>query len=166
MPRHAVRGCWLLLLALATGCTSGSSTGPAKEESALKGMFGTFQTALEKGDADSIWAFLDADTQAAADRAAKRLRSDAEKLAPDERDKKAKELGLSGDELTDLTGKGYLKTLRFREKVHEIPGSKVLGATIQGDKGIVKYKEEDGDEETLHFTKDAYGVWKVSLAIE
>jgi hypothetical protein len=137
------------------------------DEAAVQVAFAQFQRVLENGEADALWGSTDSDTHEAAERAAKRLRADAEKLTPQEREKKAKELGLSAAELATLTGKRYLTTPLFRKKkpLDEIPGSKFLSASVQGDKAVAKYKESDGDEEKMTFTKEG-DLWKASVAVE
>jgi hypothetical protein len=162
---------WPIFLGLvAAGCSASPSirgSGASTEEAAVQAAFVHFQQALEKGNAETIWGSLDTDAQAAAERAAKRVRTDAEKLKPDERAKKAKGLGLSPEELVKLTGKEYLKTPLFlrAKPFDEIPESKFESAAIDGDKATVKYQEEDGDHESLTFRKEG-GVWKASPPID
>jgi hypothetical protein len=163
------RGRWpVLLLLAAAGCgPSPSQKGTAAgEEAQVKEAFAAYQQAIESKDADKLWELLDPDARAAADRAAKRLKDDYAKADADAKAKQAKDLGLSGDELANLTGKLYLKTPRFLGKPqNEVPTSKYDSATIQGDKATVKYKEADGDDMTLTFVR-AGGHWKVSPAIK
>lgn len=168
MLRRAARGCWPVLLLLAAGCGPGSSQkDSAIEEAKLKETFAAYQQAIKDKDAGKLWDLLDADARAAADRAAKPLRDDYAKADADGKAKQAKNLGLTGDELANLTGKVYLKTPRFVGKSphDEVPGSEFKGATIQGDKATVKYIEDDGDKKELLFTREG-GRWKVSPVIE
>jgi hypothetical protein len=104
---------------------------------------------------DKLWALLDADGQADAERAARAVREAYAK------DKDEKRYGLPGKELAELTGKGYLKTGLFLGKHHEIPGSKIEKVTVAGDQATVFYEEDDGDHEKLKFVREG-GKWKVT----
>ena len=167
MPRRAARVCWPAVVLLVAGCGSPTSQqgSAAGEEGRLKEAFAAYQQALKDKDADKLWDMLSADGRADADRAAKRLRDDYARADDAAKAKLAKDLGLSGDQLANLTGKDYLKTPRFLGKQHEVPGSKFDGAAVQWDKATVNYVEEDGDKEKLPFVREG-GRWKVSPAVE
>jgi hypothetical protein len=167
MPRRAARVCWPTVVLLIAGCSSPSSQPgtAAGAEGQLKEAFAAYQQALKDKDADKLWDMLSAEGRADADRAAKRLRDDYAKADDATKAKLAKDLGLSGDQLANLTGKDYLKTPRFLGKQHEVPGSKFEGAGVQGDKATVNYVEEDGDKQKLPFVREG-GRWKVSPAVE
>jgi hypothetical protein len=167
MVRRAARGCWPLLLVLAAGCgTPASQKGTAGgEEAPLREAFAAYQQAIKVKDAEKLWDLFDQDARAAADRAAKRFRDDYARADADGKAKMAKDLGLGGDKLANLSGKDYLGTPRFLGKQHEVPDSKFESAAVQGDRATVAYVEEDGDKEKLTFTREG-GRWKVSPAIE
>ena len=172
MPRAVVRGCWPVVLLLIVGCTAApSQKGPAAgDEGQLKEAFAAYQQALKQWikdkDADKIWDLLSAEARGDADRAAKRLRDDYARADAAEKPKLAKALDLSGDEVANLTGKGFVKTPRFIGMTGiELPGSTYESATIQGNKATVKYKEADGDIEKLSFVWED-GSWKASPTVE
>jgi hypothetical protein len=169
MLHQATRRSWpTVLLIFAAGCGGSPSTRViGLDEVALQVAFVQFQAVLKSGNADNLWGMTDADTHTAAERAAERERVAAERLTPEERETKAKELGLSTEELTTLTGKTYLKTTLFlkRKPADEIPGSQFESASIQAGKAIVKYKETHGAENKLTFTKEG-DIWKAYLPVE
>jgi hypothetical protein len=157
---------WLMgpLLAALVGCSASDKPPPATGEDEVKKAFASLQEALKAKDADKIWALLDADSQADAERQATAVRDAYAKADKAGREEMEKTLGLGGKELESVKGVGYLKTKRFLGKHDEIADSKLDKVTVAGDKGTVNYTEQDGDKEKLTFTKVKDG-WKVSLAI-
>ena len=135
------------------------------EEDNVRAAFTAFQAALKSGDGEKIWPLLDAKTQAAADKAATALKTNYGKAKPADKTALEKAYGLSAAEIVGVTGKVYLKSKRFAGKYHEIPGSKFDKATVDGDKAIVNYTEEDGDKEKLSLVRED-GKWKVSIRVE
>jgi hypothetical protein len=167
MANTTVRAGWTLLLVLGIGCSGGGSPGGSSapaggEQKAVLDAFIALQAALKEGDADKLWAMLDADSQAEAERAAKAIQAAYAKASAEEKAEQEKALGLPGAELAGLTGKGFLKTRRFQGKYDEIPESKVEKVAAQGEKATVNYVEPDGDHEKLTFVRQE-GQWKVSL---
>ncbi len=156
---------WPLLLAivLAAGPIS-TAFGQTAEEKEARAAFTAFAQAVKAKDAGKIWDLLDKDSRAAADRAAKSVRTTYAKASADEKAKLEKALGLSGADLAKLTGEGFLKTKGFHGKYHEVPGSKIDKVVIQGNRAIVHYVEEDGDKERLRLVKQD-GKWKVAAAM-
>src|SRR5436305_15192810 len=113
---------WLAatFLACLASCSPDSPAGPKKDEEELKQAFASLQEALKAKDADKIWALLDADSQADAERQAAAVRDAYAKADKAGREEMEKSLGLGGKELEALKGVGYLKTKRFLGKHDEI----------------------------------------------
>jgi hypothetical protein len=154
----------LVALLLLAGCAGGGKPegGPNKDEAPVREAFTALQEAIKAKDADKIWALLDEDSQADAERAARDVRDSYAKADAAERAKQEKALGLSGEKLAALDGKGFLKTSRFHGKYDEIPDSKIEKITIGGDNAAVNYLEPDGDKEKLVLVRQA-GKWKFTV---
>jgi hypothetical protein len=152
------------LLGLVAGCGSSSAGHQDKKETAVRETFAKLQAALKAKDANKIWDLLDADSRADADRAAKAMRDTYQKAGATEKAQQEKALGLPGAELSELTGKGFLKTKRFLGKYDEIPESRVEKVVVKEDNATVHYVEDDGDKEKLTFTRHD-GRWHVVLAM-
>jgi hypothetical protein len=163
MPRCTTRlARTLLLLAFALVGPLGTSRLKAADEDKVRETFQAFQAALKAKDAAKIWKLLDADSQAAAERAAKQVQAAYKKANATEKAKMEKAMELSGEELAKLTGEGFLKTKNFQSKYHEVPGSKIEKIVVQDDKATVNYIEEDNDKEKLRLSRNKDGEWKVS----
>jgi hypothetical protein len=131
-------------------------------EDAVKEQFGNLQAALKGKDAPKIWDLLDTATQADAERTAKIVKA-AYKRANDKGKAKQQEtLGLPADELIKLDGPSLLKTKPFLAKYDEIPTSKIIAVTVQGESAVLNYFEADGDKEKLNYSRQG-GKWKVAL---
>lgn len=155
----------MLLFALLAGCAAPQDKPAAtanKDEEAVRAAFTALQEALKAKDAGKLWALLDEDSQADAERAAQAVREAYGKAAAGEKAEQEKALGLPGAELAALKGQGFLKTARFHGKYDEIPDSKVEKVAVQGDTAAVSYVEPDGDKEKLAFVRQG-GKWKVTL---
>jgi hypothetical protein len=161
--KFASAGWGVALAAFLAGC-SATPTAPNKDEEQVRQAFVAFQEALKARDAEKLWALLDSDSQADAERAAKKVRDEYAKAAPEKRAEQEKALGLPGKELESLKGQGFLKTKRFHGKYDEIPGSKIDKIVVQGEKATVNYTEPDGDAEKLALVRQGGG-WKVSVAM-
>jgi hypothetical protein len=153
---------WFLVLVLA-GCGKTNSEA-GKEQDQVRQAFADLQAAIKDRNADKLWALLDSDSQLDADRVAKLAKEGHAKGQAKEKQTLEKTLGLTAKEIAGLTGKSFLKTAAFHNKVHEIPDSKLKKVTVQGEKARVIYVEEDGDEERLDFIRQDKQ-WKVSLAM-
>jgi hypothetical protein len=155
-------------MALVLGCSKAPQqapdSAPAGEEATVRAQFVALQAALEDGDAGKLWMVLDSKSQADAERAAKAIRAAYAKAGPDEKAELEKSLGLSGSELAQLTGKGFLKTKRFRRKYRDMPGSTIEKVVIQGESATVSYLESDGDKEKAVLVRQD-GQWKVWLTM-
>jgi hypothetical protein len=158
-----------LFLMFALGCTPPPARPvdqpPAvDEEKAVRGQFVALQSAIEKQDADKIWALLDAKSQADADRIVKNFQTTHAKASDAEKAKQEEALGLTGADIAKLTGVGYLKTKRFQKKYHELPESKIEKVVVQGENATVHYLEPDDDHEKLIFIRRD-GQWRAWLAM-
>jgi hypothetical protein len=128
----------------------------------VREAFAAFQKALKATDAEKIWSLLDDDSQADAEREAASIRTAYTKADGEAKKKQEKELGVSGAELADLKGVGFLKTRRFLGKYDEVPESKVEKVDLQGDMAVVHYVEPDGDKEKFNLVRQG-GKWKLSV---
>jgi hypothetical protein len=153
-----------LALACFAGCKSNEAaqTSGGNEEKQVRETFDSFQKALKSKDADKIWALIDKDSQADAEREAKGVREAFAKLDDTAKKAQEKELGLTGAELAALKGPGFLKTRRFLGKYDEVPGSKTDKIEVKGDKAVVNYVETDGDKEKFSLVREE-GKWKLTV---
>jgi hypothetical protein len=163
--RHATRIIGFVVLGtMAGGCAKPSVSAPAPkgEEEPARQAFVALQTALKAKDADKLWALLDTDSQADAERAAKAVQEAYTKAPADAKAEQEKALGLTGPELAGINGKTFLKTKRFLGKYDEVADSKIEKVTVQGDTATVNYVESDGDKVKLNLVRQG-GQWKASL---
>jgi hypothetical protein len=128
----------------------------------VRERFKDLQAALKAQDGDKLWGLLSKKSQAEAEQAAKDLRAAYEQAGPEERAKQEKATGLSGAELSKLTGPGFLKSKRFLRKYDEVPESPVERVAVQGDNATVYFTEPDGDKEKIIFLHEG-GQWKAWL---
>lgn len=133
-------------------------------ENAVKDAFVALQAALKAKDTAKIWGLLDSDTQADADKAAKKLKSTYKKASAQEKAEHEKNHGLTPDEFSKLDGQLLIKSRRFLGKYDEISDSKITGITAQGETATVNYVEMDGDKEKVNYTRQG-GQWKVALPL-
>jgi hypothetical protein len=164
-------GCWLLV-SLLLGCSSSpTSTGPTgnapgpkdQAEEQVRTAFAALQKAIRERSADQIWALLDEDSRADADRMADEWNDLAKADAPGI----AKKLGLEARDLVKLDklkGRIYLKSKHFCGKYDELADSKtkVDKVTVKGSEATVNYTEPDNDKETLTLIY-VNGQWRVRL---
>ncbi len=150
-----------LLLVVLSGC-SDRPAGKASGEEAVRQAFVAFQTALKERKAEQMWDLLDTESQADAEQAAQAIRSAYMKATPAEKAEQEKALGLSGAELAELKGPGFLRTRRFHGKYDELPDSKIDKIVVQGNSATVSYVEPDGDQEKLTLLLQQ-GQWKPSV---
>jgi hypothetical protein len=155
----------LLGMSVALGCSSKPSERPAvDEENAVREKFTELQSTLKTGDVEKLWALLDTRSRADAERSAKNIQSAYNQAGAEEKAKQEESLGLSGTELTGLTGKGFLKTKRFQTKYHEAAEGKIDKITIQGDSATLYYLDDEGDKEKAILVRQD-GQWKVWLTM-
>src|SRR5256885_16672581 len=95
-------------------------------EDDIRKAFTALQKAIKAKDGDKIWALIDPDSQADANRAAKAVQSAFAKVGDNDKADFAKKYGLTAKELADMNGKLFLKSERFHTKYHEVPGSKFV----------------------------------------
>ncbi len=168
MLDKAYRVGWISLLGvvLVEGCSPKATPAPgaADDEAAVREQFAALQEAVGKADAERIWALMDSQSRAEAERTAQALRAAHAKATAEEKAKQEEELGLTADEVAGLTGPGVLKTKRFRRKYGELPESKIEKITVQGDHATVHYVEPDNDKEKLRFVRQE-GRWTAWLAV-
>jgi hypothetical protein len=139
-------------MVVALGCSSKPSDRPATdEEGAVREKFAELQSALKSRDAEKLWALLDEQSRADAERVAKDIQTAYNQAGAEEKANQEKALGLSGAVLAGLDGKGFLKTKRFQKRYDEIPDSTIDKVVIQADSATVYYLEADGEKEvTVH----------------
>jgi hypothetical protein len=160
---------WLIVLgvALVAGCNTQPTSGThsaTDEEGAVRAKFTELQEAVAKKDADKIWALMDSQSRAEAEKSAQAVQTAYAKASAEEKAEQEKNLGLTGTEVASLKGPGILKTKRFQHKYRELPESKIEKVTVQGDNATVHYLEPDGDKEKLIFVRQE-GHWKAWLAL-
>jgi hypothetical protein len=136
----------------------GSEAPPSSNEGPVREAFESFQKALKAKDANTLWSLLDKDSQADAEREARRLRDAYTRAARDERAKQEKALGLAGAKLESLKGIGFLESTRFLGYYREVPESKIEEFEIKGDNAIVHYFESY--RQTLSLVRQG-GEWKL-----
>jgi hypothetical protein len=157
----------LLALVLAAGCNRGAEpTGNANpdDEAQVRAVFAELQAALKAEDADKVWDLLDGKSRADAEREAGKVRAAYAQAGPEEKARREAALGLSGPDLSGLTGKGVLKSKPFRGKYHEVPDSTVEKVTLEKDSATVHYHEPDDEHDKLILVRED-GRWKVWLTI-
>jgi hypothetical protein len=151
-----------VLLGLLAGCSPAKEAVVPSDDAPVREAFAAFQAALKAEDADKLWALLDSDSQADAERAAKAIQAEYHKAGPEARAEQEKSLGLVAKELDSLDGKGFLKSLRFKGKYDEVPDGKIEKVTVQGERATVAYVEPDGDHEKLTLVRQD-SQWRVSV---
>ena len=150
------------LCAVAVGCSTPGGAQKGGDEGPAREAFESLQQAIKAKDADKMWALLDEDSQADAEREAGGIR-DAYAKADDAGKKELeKNLGLPGAKLAGLKGPGFLETRRFLGKYDEVADSKVEKVTVEKDRATVNYLEPDGDKEKFTLTRQQ-GKWKLSV---
>ena len=155
---------WLVLfcLAVSPGCQKPTERSSTEDQKTVRDTVVAFQAALKARDADKLWSLLDSDSQADADRAAKTIRDSYSKASAEKKADQEKAFGLTGAELSELTGKGFLKTRRFHGKYDEVPDATIDKVMVDGNNATVAYTEADGDKENLYLVRQD-GKWKLSL---
>jgi hypothetical protein len=157
----------LLIAVCAAGCNAERkppAPAPADEGGAVRARFAEVQAALKAGDADKLWPLLNEKSHADAERTARKVRAAYAEANPEGKAKLEEAVGLRGAELAGLTGKGFLKSERFRGKYRDVPGSAVEKVALEGDNATVYYLEEDGDKEKMILVREG-GAWKVWLTM-
>src|SRR5262249_1869299 len=130
----------------------------------VRKTFAELQAAVKAKDADKLWALLSTKSREDAERVAKTVREAYAKSDASEKGKQEKVTGLSGTELKELTGKGYLRSEAFQRRYHDLPGSTVERLVVTGDNATVYYLETDGDKEKCIFLRQD-GRWLAWISI-
>jgi hypothetical protein len=163
--RHHLAWVGFLCLTVACGCSKDAPPPPsADEEKIVRERFAELQSAIKSGDADKLWAMLDKRSQTDADRIAQGIRTSYEKASNEEKAEQEKALGLTGAELTTLTGKGFLKAGPFHKKYHELPDGQIEKVVVGKEGATVHFLEPDGDKEKAAFVRQD-GQWKAWLTM-
>src|SRR5207249_6617865 len=108
----------------------------------IKQAFSSLQVAIKAKDVDKIWGLLAKDTQGDVEREGKVVKEAFAKLAESDKAAYEKKVGLTAKEMTEMTGKLYVKSsIFFSGEIAEMPDSKLEKITVTGDSATVKYKE-------------------------
>jgi hypothetical protein len=151
-----------LVAAVAVGFSGGRAA--ADDEADVRRRFAELQAALKARDADKIWPQLAEKSRADAEREARKTREAYAAAGQEERAKRETALGLTGAEISRLTGKDVLRTKPFRRKFDEVPDGKVEKVTLEKDSATVQFLEPDGDHEKVILLREGDG-WKAWLII-
>ena len=135
----------------------------AGEEDKVREAFKSFQERVKAKDTARLWDVLDSSSRQAADKTAKTYKDAYARAKGEKKKELEKNLGLTADQLANLTGKAFLRSNKYYGKYHEVPGSTIEKVTIDDKKATVFYKEEDGDKEKLSLVNED-GKWKVVAA--
>lgn len=141
--------------------------GDKKSEAEIKTAFASLQAAIKAKDADKVWGLLARDTQKDAERQGKAVQEAFANLPDADKPAYEKKVGLSAKELTEMTGKLYVKSSTFYSgETGEMPGAKLEKVTAAGDSGSVVYKEDDGkgERETRSVVQED-GQWRFVLPV-
>jgi hypothetical protein len=151
-------------LAIGLGCSTPARPPIAADDGPVRERFGMLQAAVKDGNAERIWPLLDARSQADAERIAREMQTAHSEANAEEKKLLEDALGFTPAQFSDLTGKTYLTSKRFREKYHELPESKIESVDMQADHATVHFLEPDGDKEKAIFVRQD-GEWKAWLKI-
>jgi hypothetical protein len=127
-------------------------------------QFAALQAALKENDPDKLWKLLASRSRTDAERAANAVQAFYAMASDSKKSELQKMLGVNGAELAALTGITFLKTKRFQEKYHDVPGSTVERVIVEGESAVVHYLESDGDKEKAVYLQED-GQWKAWLPI-
>jgi hypothetical protein len=156
MRLHRVVGIAFLLL----GVLAGAQLWAGEDD--IRTAWGQLQKAIKARDPEAIWVLIDGDSQSDANRAAKLVQASYARASDKEKPDLEKKFGLTAKELADMNGKLFIKSNTFHNKYFEIPGSKITGVTLKGDKAKLMTVEDDGDKVTFSLSKQK-GAWKFVL---
>ena len=136
----------------------------ADDTDLLHTKFKELQAAVQAKDADKLWDLLSSKSRNDAEKTAREMRESYAKASPIERSKQEKTLGLNGKDISQLTGKEFLKSATVWKKLRELPESKIARVVIGSDNATVHYLETDGDKEKLIFVRQD-NEWKAWLIL-
>ena len=145
-----------------------AADGTKKSEEEIKQAFTALQSAIKAKDVDKIWSLLSADTQGDTEREGKAVKEAFGKLAESDKPAYEKKVGLSARELTEMTGKLFVKSNTFFSgETAEMPESKWDKVVVTGEStATVHYIEDDGkgQREARSVTRED-GQWKFILPV-
>jgi hypothetical protein len=133
-------------------------------EAQVRDAFAHFQAAVARADSEELWGLLAEKSRADAERVARDVRAADEQASRDGKAKLAELLGLPGKEVAKLTGQGFLKTRRFRDKYDEAASGKVTKVVVQGESATVHWDDPDGEREKTIFVREG-DRWKAWLSM-
>jgi hypothetical protein len=173
---RAIQAGALIALAFLVGCTPPTPNKPDgakkseavgaadKNEEEIKTAFAALQSAVKAEDVDKIWGLLAKDSQDEAEREAKVVRDGFGKLTNKKKAAFQEKMGLSAKEMTEMTGKLYLKSKPFTEEVDDLPDSKLDKVVVAGESATVHYTDEEGKRETIDVVREQ-GQWKFDVSV-
>lgn len=141
--------------------------GAKKSEEEIKTAFTALQAAIKAKDVDKIWSLLAKDTQGDTEREGKAVQEAFGKLADKDKPEYEKKVGLSAKEMTEMTGKLYVKSNTFfTGETGEMPGSKFDKVVVTGEFAKMHYIEDDGKgEREIRSVLREDGQWKFVLPV-
>lgn len=158
------------------GCGTGPPTPPTdkgseearkKTEEEITTVVTNLQAAVKAKDADKIWDLLDTQSQKVLEAEALRIKQHYAKLAAEDKSAYETKLGLSRQELAEMTGKLYVKLIPFYDKVfNKIPDSKFEKIEQTAPlTAIVHCTSRDGSAAKLDVFREAVRGWKIIVPI-
>ena len=131
----------------------------------IKAAFDALQVALDEKDADKIWSLLTQDSRDDAEREAKAVKEAFSKIADKKKPAFAKNIGLSAKEMTEITGKLYLKSNAFHtDKMEELSDCDVDEIAVAGESGVVHYTDEEDAKVKLAVVREQ-GQWRFAVPV-
>jgi hypothetical protein len=136
---------WFLSHVWLIGCTRDApppkpeTNTDSPQQAAVRQEFNRLKAALaalreaKKGADENVWELLGPDSQAAAEKKAKVVKSAYAKLADKDKAEMEKKTGLSAKELADMNGKTFVKSQIFQRKYDKVPDSEVSKITVKGN---------------------------------
>jgi hypothetical protein len=136
---------WFLSLVWLIGCARNAlppkpeTNTDSPQQAAVRQEFNKLKAGLaalresKKGADDQVWELLGPDSQAAAEKKAKVVKSAYAKLADKNKAEMEKKIGLSAKELADMNGKTFVKSQIFQRKYDKVPDSEVSKITVKGN---------------------------------
>jgi hypothetical protein len=150
------------------GKTTAPTNADKKSEEEIKKAFEALLAAIKAKDVDKIWGLLAKDSQGDTEREAKAVKEAYAKLAEKDKPAYEKKVGLSAKELSEMTGKLYVKSNPFfTGETAEMPDSKFDKVMVTGESTAkVHYTEDEGKggSEIRSVTRED-GQWKFILPI-
>ena len=136
---------WFLSLVWLIGCARNAlppkpeTNTDSPQQAAVRQEFNKLKAGLaalresKKGADDQVWELLGPDSQAAAEKKAKVVKSAYAKLADKNKAAMEKKIGLSAKELAEMNGKTFVKSQIFQRKYDKVPNSEVSKITVKGN---------------------------------